>query len=43
MHFGSLNSHLRLHGVSLEVVQNNYGSLAEVVQSKRVVLQTYPK
>lgn len=41
MHFDNLNTYLRQHSVPLEVVQNKYGSLAEVVQNKRVVLQTY--
>lgn len=39
--YGSLNSHLALNGVQLEIVQNSYGSLDSVVRNKRVVMQTY--
>jgi superfamily I DNA/RNA helicase len=39
--FGHLNAHFQQHGIQLEVVQNGHGSLQDVANKKRVVLQTY--
>ena len=39
--FDLLNAHMRQHGIPLEVVQNDYGSLKDVAAEKRIVLQTY--
>lgn len=39
--FGLLNAHFKQHGIPLEVVQNDYGSLEAIASEKRIVLQTY--
>lgn len=39
--FGTLNEHLKLHGIKLQVIQNNYGDLNDAFGNNEVVLQTY--
>jgi superfamily I DNA/RNA helicase len=39
--YGSLNDHLKVHGIKLQVVQNSYGDLNNAFENNEVVLQTY--